>query len=376
MRIKLIIIEKNMKKVLFLAAAAMSMAACQEKAGYTIDGTIVGANDGDYVYLSSINGRKSVVLDSAVVKGGKFQFTGNPDSVSVPKYISYNGNGQNMNVGVFLQKGNIKVEMAKGNTKVSGSSENETLDEFRNKYLVINDNVGKLIKKLRTDSSLSEAQKDSLVKVMDKMESEGIEYVLKTLEANVDNGVGAFLVSTFGYSLDIEDLDKAFKKMPQQYLSLESVTHIKKYVDTVIKTATGKKYIDFSMDTPEGKTVKLSDFVTKNKYTLIDFWASWCGPCRMEMPNVVAAYKKFHKKGFEIVGVSLDKDLDKWKQAIKDLDITWPQMSDLKAWQCEGAALYGVRSIPTTVLVGQDGTIVARNLRGDELEKKLSELFE
>ena len=140
-------------------------------------------------------------------------------------------------------------------------------------------------------------------------------------------------------------------------------------------SAVGQKYIDFSMDTPEGQTVKLSDFISKNKYTLIDFWASWCGPCRKEMPNVVAAYKEFKNKGFGIVGVSLDNNLDKWKEAITALDITWPQMSDLQGWNNAGAKLYGVNSIPATVLVDQEGTIVARNLRGEDIKAKLSELL-
>ena len=121
--------------------------------------------------------------------------------------------------------------------------------------------------------------------------------------------------------------------------------------------------------------LKISDVVSKNKYTLIDFWASWCGPCRREMPNVVAAYKEYNKKGFGIVGVSLDSDAEAWKKAIKDMGMTWDHMSDVKGWQCEGAALYGVNSIPATVLVAQDGTIIARNLRGEAIKEKLAELL-
>ena len=121
--------------------------------------------------------------------------------------------------------------------------------------------------------------------------------------------------------------------------------------------------------------MKLSDIIAKNKYTLIDFWASWCGPCRREMPNVIAAYKEYNKKGFGIVGVSLDNDADKWKAAIKEMGMTWDHMSDVKGWQCEGAALYGVNSIPATVLVAQDGTIIERNLRGEAIKEKLAELL-
>lgn len=127
------------------------------------------------------------------------------------------------------------------------------------------------------------------------------------------------------------------------------------------------------MENPEGKTVQLSDFIGKSKYTLVDFWASWCGPCRREMPNLVSAYKEYKDKGLQIVGVSLDRDETSWKDALKTLNMTWPQMSDLKFWNSEGAQLYAVRSIPYTVLIAQDGTIVAKGLHGKELQEKLAD---
>lgn len=138
-------------------------------------------------------------------------------------------------------------------------------------------------------------------------------------------------------------------------------------------TAVGQKFTDFEMQTPEGKTVKLSDYVGKGKVVLVDFWASWCGPCRREMPNLVEAYAKYKNKNFEIVGVSLDQSADAWKEAIKKLNITWPQISDLKYWNCEGAQLYAVSSIPHTVLIDGEGTILARGLHGDELQEKIAE---
>jgi thiol-disulfide isomerase/thioredoxin len=130
-------------------------------------------------------------------------------------------------------------------------------------------------------------------------------------------------------------------------------------------------YTDISLSGPQGQTVKVSDYVGKNKLVLIDFWASWCGPCIGELPNVVKAYELYHDKGLEIVGVSLDKDKASWVQAIAQTGQKWPQMSDLKGWDCEGAALYGIQSIPANVLINEQGEIVARDLRGDFLLKEV-----
>lgn len=197
------------------------------------------------------------------------------------------------------------------------------------------------------------------------------------LQKQTEEGFEALdsLLTMFGSSFEVEKVQSLLEKVPAAFAENEEVKALKEHVETVAKTAVGKKFIDFTLNTPEGKPVKLSDFIAANNYTLIDFWASWCGPCRMEMPNVVAAYAKYKAKGFGIVGVSLDNDAESWKKAIKDLNITWPQMSDLKGWQCEGAALYGVRAIPATLLVSKDGTIVARDLRGEDLEAKLAELM-
>ena len=130
-------------------------------------------------------------------------------------------------------------------------------------------------------------------------------------------------------------------------------------------------YTDISLPGPQGQVVKVSEYVGKNKLVMIDFWASWCGPCMGEMPYVVKAYEMFHDKGLEIVGVSLDKDKASWLAAIEQTGQKWPQMSDLKGWDCEGAALYGIQSIPANVLINEQGEIVARDLRGDALLKEI-----
>lgn len=135
----------------------------------------------------------------------------------------------------------------------------------------------------------------------------------------------------------------------------------------------GKEAPDFTLDTPEGEAIALSDL--RGNYVLIDFWASWCRPCRMENPNVVRVYNKYHDKGFEILGVSLDRTKTAWLQAIEKDGLTWKHVSDLKFWNSAAAQLYGVRGIPYTVLVDPKGNIIAQNLRGASLEAKLAELL-
>ena len=141
-------------------------------------------------------------------------------------------------------------------------------------------------------------------------------------------------------------------------------------------TEVGEQYTDIQLPGIQGNIVKISDYISKNKYTLIDFWASWCGPCRAEMPTVVKAYTDYHDKGFEVVGVSLDNDKEAWLQAIELLRMPWPQMSDLNGWDCEGAQLYNVRSIPSNVLIDQQGNIIAKDLRGEDLLNKMAKLLD
>lgn len=140
-------------------------------------------------------------------------------------------------------------------------------------------------------------------------------------------------------------------------------------------TAVGCKYIDFSLPGIQGNDIAVSDYVSKNRYTLVDFWASWCAPCRAEMPTIVKAYAAYHSKGLEVVGVSLDSSRDSWLVSIEQLGMTWPQMSDLKGWSCQGAKLYNVQSIPANLLIDQQGIIVAKDLRGEELLQKVAELL-
>ena len=147
-------------------------------------------------------------------------------------------------------------------------------------------------------------------------------------------------------------------------------------VDVASATEPGETFVDISLPGPQGQMVSLKDYVGQHKLVLLDFWASWCGPCMAEMPYVVKAYELYHGKGLEIVGVSLDKDKASWLAAIDKTGQKWPQMSDLKGWDCQGAQFYNIQSIPANVLINEHGKIIAKDLRGDalleEIESRLS----
>lgn len=362
-----------MKKLFYaLAITSLSITACSDGNSYKVTGSVQGAADGDTVFLQEVVGRDLHHRDTAIIVSGKFTFTGKQDS-AVNRYITYaKGNNQYI-TDFFLENGNIAVVLGE-DSKITGTPANDTYQSFKDKMYNLQAEENAIYESLQ-DTTLTVEQRDA--KLAD-IEDKGVEMedvISGTIKENITNPVGVHLLSQFNYIMDYEDIEPILEQLPAKYQSNERIARLKKQVATAKSTAAGQKFVNFSMKTPEGETVELADFIGKDKYTLVDFWASWCGPCRREMPTLVQIYKEYKDKGLEIVGVSLDRNLSDWQNAIKTLDITWPQMSDLKFWNSEGAQIYAVRSIPYTVLIAQDGTIVAKGLHGEELQQKLAELF-
>ena len=354
-----------------MAASSFLLTACNNQPSYKINGTSEGIADGSYVYLMKVEGRKYVNVDSAMVKNNTFSFTGRQDTTET-RYVSFRDDTKRYMTDFFLENGNINVTLAPTST-ATGTANNDTYNNFKEAYMNITKGMMTVYKKSQ-DKTASEEVRNEMKAKLKKINDDSRKLVIETINANITNPVGVSLLPNYAREFTLEEQMELIAKIPAS-LRNNQIKSIAKQLEIMAKTAVGQKFVDFTLKDPEGNDVKLSDFVAKNKYTLVDFWASWCGPCRAEMPEVVEIYKKYSKKGFGIVGVSLDNKADKWKTAIKDLNMTWDHMSDLKGWSCEGAQLYGIKGIPCTVLISQEGIIVARDLRGKQIEDNLKKLI-
>jgi thiol-disulfide isomerase/thioredoxin len=211
----------------------------------------------------------------------------------------------------------------------------------------------------------------------DRLDSLGdvqLALIKEIIRDNRDNELPAKYIKDAMYQFSYEELKNALDPKTAYY-NHPDVAPAKMLLAGYEKRKPGIQFHELSMKDPADKDVTLSQWVGKGNYVLVDFWASWCGPCRKEMPYVITAYEQFHPKGFEVVGVSFDQKKDAWINAIQQMGMQWPQMSDLKGWKCAASDLYGVSSIPSNVLVDPQGKIVAMDLRGEKLLNKLKEIY-
>jgi len=327
-----------MKKSIIIAAFSLSVfsAGAQQKSKLNLEGAVADTVV-NKVYLQKFHNKMFSTVDSAVVTNGKFKFS---SAVVLPELYGLSVDTTRIPLYVFLDQGKISVNLspAKGYSRsaVKGSAPQDLFETY---------------KKTR-DLEISKFITDHPASIVSA-------YVL---------------YRNWSYRLSPEDITKNIGLLDKSLANNTYVLELKKLVEVLDGLAVGKKAPDFSGTDPSGKTIKFSDNL--KGYTLLDFWASWCGPCRKENPNVVAAYQKYKDKGFSVFGVSLDKNKESWVQGINDDHLNWPQVSELVYWKSEIAKLYGVRAIPGNYLIDSKGVIVARNLRGEQLQEKLKELLD
>lgn len=345
--------------IVFTVCAAILLAACAgtpKQTGYTVTGEIPGVSG--KAYLSVFEGKMPRRIDSTEISNGTFTFSGRVDMPIFASVETVNG----VFARFFLENSPIALipsATSPDGVQVTGSGTHDLFVNFNN-------SLDSLEKALTANTELSEEDRDSQLQA----------YAHAFVKNHPQSVAAAYvLYRQLSYSMSYEELYSAvggFDPAIRNSIYLQMVTTM---ADALKNTSVGQSFTDIAAPDTAGVELALSSLVGPGKYILVDFWASWCPPCRAESPNMVAAYKQYAPKGFEIYAVSLDRDRAAWLKGISELGLTWKHVSTLTFWESAAADAYGVRAIPANVLVGPDGTILARNLMGEDLQKKLAEVM-
>ena len=368
-----------MKHIILILIAACMLYSCKEHTGYTISGELAGVDGMKIVLKKRSADSDPVHMDSCIIAKGKFVMKG---TVEYPEYCElYVGNNGPLRLFVENTVIDIAVDLKNmQDSKVTGSIETDLFVAFNDRMAVFEKNAKQVnddYMALKLSDETDVEKEKEYVAQMDTILQQRIDYMKQFAEEHPNSIVTALIVySKLWYDVLPEEMEFYVNGFDSVNSKSPWVQSIREKADAAERLAIGQPFVDIQLSAPDGGEIALSDYAGKDKYVLVDFWASWCRPCRMANPDMVKLYNKYKDKGFEIVGVSLDKDKTEWTKAIKADALAWPQMSDMKFWQSKGAGLYLVHSIPYTVLLDKEGIIIAKGLQNDELQKKLKELIE
>jgi len=375
-----------MKQLLILVMLC-SLYSCGDNTGNPIKGTATGMIDGTSLYLEELgSNNKRIPLDTAVVKTGAFAFTKTLSNDPGLLILSESNTGNQLLLVKDVQPLTITLyKDSLSSSLVTGSIENELFNNYRSAAMQSNEKRQQFIQEMQQAQRETDGIKVNLLREeIAAMDMNFINDKKEIVANNPDKMVAVIALSDLINEkvLKIEESEAYYNGLSKDIQNSTVGVSVENYIAQLKSqriasglASIGNKAPEFSAKTPEGKELSLSE--TLGKYTIIDFWASWCRPCRMENPNVVNVYNQYHEKGLNIISVSLDKpdQKDRWLQAIEKDNMDWYHVSNLQFWQDPIPRSYGVRAIPATFLLDENGVIIAKDLRGAALGEKMKELL-
>ncbi|HET8735747.1 MAG TPA: TlpA disulfide reductase family protein [Pricia sp.] len=376
-----------MKKILVLFCAIVGIAACnQQPEGYTLQGNLTGeVEDGTQIFLRTVGeNNQPVDVDTATVKNGKFTFTG---TVETPE-LNYIFIDQLPGYApVVLENGEIQFSAQKdslGMAETTGTRQNEIFVDYKEQSKKLTQQAQSIQQDMqqagmKQDTATVNSLRDEMMELQEEYKSFELDYIKNHPDALIsalliDRALGTGAVSVEEAQAMYDKLSPEIKKTKAANNVEERLKAQKDAEANAKNTDIGAKAPEFTAPTPDGGELALNDAL--GKLTLVDFWAAWCKPCRMENPNIVNVYEKYHDKGLNILGVSLDRTEEAWKKAIEEDGLTWQHVSHVAYFDDPIAKLYNVDAIPAAFLLDENGVIVAKNLRGPALEEKVAELLQ
>ncbi|HNS18630.1 MAG TPA: TlpA disulfide reductase family protein [Bacteroidales bacterium] len=364
-----------MRNLLLAILVIFLLGACTTTTqdGYTIKGSVSGLA-GNVVLLQNRQGGTWVTRDSVAASQGNFEMTG---KVITPSMMYLRFEGTPGRVPIFVENAAITITGSTDSLDrigISGSASHAEYTAYVHSKDLLYQRYKELSEQyLLADSAGNEDGKKAIDEEFRILEKKDKDDMIQFILGHPASFAAAYIARTDSYMLELEDLEKITDAFSPALDSSQYVKDLKERVVILKKVAIGQPAVDFTMADSAGNPVSLSSF--RGKYVLVDFWASWCQPCRVENPNVVTCYRDFSPLGFDILGVSFDRNKEEWLQAIAEDTLTWTHVSDLSFWDNAAGKLYGINSIPSNVLLDPGQVIIAKNLRGEDLRVKLENIF-
>lgn len=364
-----------MRKSIYLAGIALVALSCSSEPRYVVKGDIEGS-DSITFYLQKREGNLAVNIDSAVSRNGSFKMKGG--SIEYPQLVQLIAGDTRKRTSFYLENATITVKGTLDSlykAEISGSKTQDEYESYVQSNKVLSDQYSALYSEYQDAGRLGNKERVSEIeKEAEALQNEMIENQKNFIRENPSSFVSPSLLASLSYDMEAAEIEEILNSFDTSLIIVPQVEALRERVNQLKTVSIGQKAPDFTMNDENGNPVSLSSKIGP-KLLLVDFWAAWCGPCRQENPNVVRVYNEFNKKGFDVFGVSLDQTKEAWLKAIEDDKLTWTHVSDLKYWENEAAKLYAVSAIPANFLLDENGIIIGKNLRGEDLYNKVNELL-